>query len=230
MYKYFLTLICLLIPLTGHPGDTKPTSNNPAGAADAVLTLYNEMNLENKVNKEAFQLAVKGYRKIKGRKKEILTLIDFTKPSTEERLFVFDMQQKELLFSSIVAHGRNSGSNYATSFSNQSGSYKSSLGFYLTDNTYQGKNGYSLILNGLEKGVNDNARQRAIVIHGADYANPSVIRGGGRLGRSLGCPALPRKVNKPIIDAIKGGSVLYIHAQNTDYLTHSAILGTPDKL
>ena len=193
-------------------------------------SLFNSMDLEGVVNWKAFQQAVAGYNKIADRKREVLTLIDFSKPSTEKRLFVFDMKEHKLLYSSLVSHGRNSGSNWATSFSNENGSYKSSLGFYLTESTYQGKNGYSLILEGLEKGINDHARQRAIVVHGAAYANPSVIRGGGRLGRSLGCPALPQELARPIIDAIKGGSVMYIYAEKDDYLAKSSILEASEVL
>ena len=133
-----------------------------------------------------------------------------------------------MLYSSVVSHGKNSGGNYATSFSNEYGSYKSSLGFYLTASTYQGRNGYSLILDGLEKGINDRARERAIVVHGAAYADPSVASRGGRLGRSFGCPALPTSVSRPIIDAIKGGSVMYIYAETPSYLAQSSILDTSD--
>ncbi len=186
--------------------------------------VYRQMHLEGKVNRKAFKLAVQGYYKIDQRKRDVLTLIDFSLPSTQERLFVFDMEHHQLLYSSLVAHGKNSGENYATSFSNVSGSYKSSLGFYLTENTYQGRNGYSLILEGLEEGVNDCARERAIVVHGASYANPSVIRHGGRLGRSLGCPAVPTHLSRPIINAIKGGSILFIYAAQSDYLANSSIL------
>lgn len=161
------------------------------------------MQLGGVVNFLAFRQAVAGYNLIKQKSKSILTLIDFTKSSTEKRLFVFDMEQKKMLYSSVVSHGKNSGENYATSFSNEVGSYKSSLGFYLTGNTYQGRNGYSLLLDGLEKGINDRARERAIVVHGAAYANPSVCK-SGRLGRSFGCPALPQALTKPIINTIKG--------------------------
>ena len=197
---------------------------------DACADLFRTMDLEGVVDWKAFQQAVAGYEKITDRKRDVLTLIDFSKPSTEKRLFVFDMKERKLLYTSLVSHGRNSGSNWATSFSNENGSYKSSLGFYLTETTYQGKNGYSLILEGLEKGINDHARQRAIVVHGAAYANPSVISGGGRLGRSLGCPALPQKMARPIIDAIKGGSVMYIYAGKPEYLVKSSILDDADIL
>lgn len=113
--------------------------------------LYQEMQLDGMVNFEAFEQAITGYHKIEDKTKEILTLVDFSKPSTEERFYVFDMRHKKLLFSSLVSHGKNSGGNYATSFSNENGSLKSSLGFFLTENTYQGKNGYSLVLNGIGK-------------------------------------------------------------------------------
>ena len=183
---------------------------------DSCQLIYEEMGLSAWVGEKAFREAYDGYRQIKDRKKEILTLIDFTKPSNEERLLVLDMVEGKLLFHSLVAHGRNSGDLYATRFSNRPESHQSSLGLYLTEGTYIGKNGYSLRLNGLEKGINDNALARAIVIHGAAYADPSVCRGGRRLGRSWGCPALPPALNRPIIDAIKGGSVLYIYGKNSD--------------
>ena len=186
--------------------------------------LYQEMQLDGMVNFEAFEQAITGYHKIEDKTKEILTLVDFSKPSTEERFYVFDMRHKKLLFSSLVSHGKNSGGNYATSFSNENGSLKSSLGFFLTENTYQGKNGYSLVLNGLEKGINDRAKERAIVIHGAAYSNPSVIASSGRVGRVSGCPPLPQAVSKPIINTIKGGSLLFIYANNKNYLAYSPIL------
>lgn len=223
----FFLLSCTSL-LTGHPSVCSEVIAE--AKTDKVAELYRSMQLEGVVNWKAFRQAVAGYEKIEGRKRDILTLIDFSKPSTEERLYVFDMKKHRLLFSSVVSHGKNSGNNYATSFSNEYGSYKSSLGFYLTESTYQGKNGYSLILNGLEKGINDRARERAIVVHGAAYADPSVVARGGRLGRSFGCPALPPKLSRPIIDAIKGGSVMYIYADASDYLAHSTILETRDLL
>lgn len=231
MRQFIFSIFFLLLPgsvsVTGKSG--MPEVNRSI-KVDEATKLYTSMNLEGIISKEAFCQAVTGYWKITGRKREVLTVIDFSKPSTEQRLYVFDMKQHKMLFSSVVAHGRNSGNNYATSFSNEYGSYKSSLGFYLTETTYQGKNGYSLILNGLEKGINDKARMRSIVVHGADYADPSVVRCGGRLGRSLGCPALPPALSRPIIDAIKGGSVMYIYAGTADYLAHSSILHSSDSL
>ncbi len=192
--------------------------------SDPCLVLYESLGLKDKIAYSVFEKAFNGYQKVEGRQKNILTLIDFTKPSSEERLFVVDMDQRRLLYHSVVAHGRNSGNLYATSFSNTPNSLQSSLGFYLTDDTYYGKNGYSLHLNGLEQGINDNARRRAIVMHGARYANPSVCQGGGRLGRSFGCPAVPEDINRPIIDTIKGGSVLFIYAEDPQYQAKSQYL------
>lgn len=192
--------------------------------ADSCALLYQSLSLEDAVSEKAFRQAYIGFSKIKNRSKEILTLIDFSKPSTEERLFVIDMAKGQLLYKSVCAHGRGSGSDMATAFSNKRGSHKSSIGFYLTESTYRGRNGYSLRLDGLERGFNDQARNRAIVVHGAKYANPELCRNGNRLGRSLGCPAIPEKLTRPIIDAIKGGSVLYIYANYSDYEKRSRIL------
>lgn len=230
MQRFILFILFLFLPYTLYIGVRPPAhavalpDAAMANKTEVYAALYRSMQLEGMVNWRAFRLAVEGYYKIENRKRDVLTLIDFSRPSTDKRLFVFDMRQRKVLFSSVVSHGKNSGDTYATSFSNEYGSYKSSLGFYLTESTYQGKNGYSLILNGLERGINDRARERAIVMHGAAYANPSVLAGGGRLGRSFGCPAVPQKLSRPIIDAIKGGSVMYIYAETPDYLAHSSIL------
>ena len=186
--------------------------------------LYHEMALEGTIDYTVFERAIAGYNRMGSFDKNILTVIDFTKPSTEKRLFVIDLKLKKILFISYVAHGRNSGEKYATSFSNREGSFKSSLGFYKTENTYYGKNGYSLVLDGLERGINDKAKERAIVMHGATYADPSTIRSCGRLGRSLGCPALPLAVSKKIIDTIKGGTLLYIHGDDKTYASRSTFI------
>lgn len=188
---------------------------------DNEKRLYEEIGLNGKLNYDVFKTALNGYNKIDGRKKELLTIIDYSKPSTEKRFFVIDMDKKKLLVYSHVSHGKNSGGNIATSFSNKVSSNKSSLGFFLTENTYMGGNGYSLVLNGLEKGINDKAKDRCIVIHGADYANPKVAKSQGRLGRSLGCPALPRDISKKAIDMIKNGSVLFVYGNDTNYLERS---------
>lgn len=228
MQKVFLFLLLFLLP-SGNVFIRTAVSEKQAAASVPVFQktdgelLFETMQLGGIVNFLAFRQAVAGYNRIERKSKPILTLIDFTRPSTEKRLFVFDMEQKKMLYSSVVSHGKNSGENYATSFSNEVGSYKSSLGFYLTGSTYQGKNGYSLLLDGLEEGINDRARERAIVVHGAAYANPSVCK-SGRLGRSFGCPALPQALARPVINTIKGGSVLFIYADNQEYMAKSSIL------
>lgn len=189
---------------------------------DSDKKLYEEIGLKGELNYEVFKTALNGYSKISDRKKELLTIIDYSKPSTEKRFFVIDMDKKKLLVQSHVSHGKNSGGNVATSFSNKMSSNKSSLGFFLTENTYMGGNGYSLVLNGLEEGINDKAKDRYIVIHGADYANPKFAKSQGRLGRSLGCPALPRDISKKAIDMIKNGSVLFVYGNDMNYLEISS--------
>jgi hypothetical protein len=153
-----------------------------------------------------------------------LTVIDFSLPSTEKRMWIIDLQDGVILHHGYVSHGRNSGDLMAQKFSNKNSSYMSSLGFYLTAETYQGKHGYSLRLDGLEPGFNDNARERAIVIHGADYAREDFIKQTGRLGRSLGCPALPHEITVEIIDMIKDRSVLFIYGKDDNYLNQSQFL------
>ena len=141
----------------------------------------------------------------------MLTVIDYTRPSTDRRLWVLDLAAGKVLRHELVAHGRGSGDNIARSFSNKDGSHQTSLGLFVTDATYQGQHGYSLRLRGLDAGINDNAFTRAIVIHGAAYVSETVAKQLGRLGRSWGCPALSVNVAKPIIDLIKGGTVVYAH-------------------
>lgn len=173
----------------------------------------------------ALEMALEGYEKLNSKlRNEVLTVIDFSLPSTEKRLWVIDPENGEILLHSVVAHGRNSGGLMAEKFSNIPESYQSSLGFYMTAETYHGKHGYSLRLDGLEKGYNDMARARAIVIHGADYATEAFAKSVGRLGRSLGCPALPSDLSKEAIDLIKDGSLLFIFAPDENYLEKSSLI------
>lgn len=155
--KFFLSAMFLSFPCAYFTaeGESVPTESPAAAvkAADEVVSLYHSMQLEGVVNWRAFKQAVTGYNRIKNRKRDVLTLIDFSKPSTEKRLYVFDMKHRRMLYSSVVSHGKNSGGNYATSFSNEYGSYKSSLGFYLTASTYQGRNGYRSFSTGWRKGL-----------------------------------------------------------------------------
>jgi hypothetical protein len=155
---------------------------------------------------------------------EVITIIDFSLPSNKERLWVLDLIQGKVLFHCLVSHGRNSGELMAENFSNIPGSNASSPGFYTTGETYIGKHGLSLTLDGLETGINDKARARAIVIHGADYVSSDFIRNYGRLGRSQGCPAVPVELSKDIIQTIKGGSCLFIYVPETSYTSNSQII------
>jgi hypothetical protein len=227
MRTFIITILFLIFGNLTFPigGGYPPRENWYSGIFDsACVHLYEEMNLSELMQFDAFKAAFTGYKKLNNNNSSILTVIDFSLPSTEKRMYVLDLAREEVLYISYVAHGRNSGDNYATSFSNRNGSHKSSLGFYRTGGTYQGSNGYSLLLDGLEKGINDEARSRAIVIHGADYCSEQVIRSAGRLGRSYGCPALPKDLAKPIIDTIKGGSLLFIYSDRTDYPAMSEVV------
>ena len=173
----------------------------------------------------ALDLALEGYEKLdKDLEKSVLTVIDFSLPSTEKRLWIIHVEKQEVLLNTVVSHGRNSGMLMAEKFSNTPESNQSSLGFYKTGETYQGKHGYSLRLDGLEKGVNDQARNRAIVIHGADYAKEEVAKMSGRLGRSLGCPAVPTELSAKLIDLIKEGSLLFIYGKDENYLSQIPLL------
>ena len=182
------------------------------GTAFQAKELYNEMKLNGLIKYDVFVQGVEGFNKIDKKEKNILTIVDFSLPSTEERMYVLDLEKKELLFKSYVSHGKNTGDLYAENFSNVAESNKSSLGFFMTEAPYKGSNGYSLRLAGLEKGINDNAMKRNIVVHGADYANPEMIETSGRLGRSFGCFAVPEDINHEIIDTIKGRSIIYVYA------------------
>lgn len=182
---------------------------------------------------EAIEMALNAYQYLNDRHKltrsNILTIVDFSKPSTAERLFVIDLKAKKVIYKSLCAHGQNSGENYATRFSNQSNSYQSSLGAFVANETYIGANGLSLRLDGMEAGINSNARNRSVVIHGADYVSYDFIKSHGRLGRSQGCPALPRENTEKIISTLKGGSCLFIYHPNMQYKTTSAIYKAMDK-
>lgn len=196
--------------------------------------VYDALDLSNAVtplNKEVFVTAFVGYRNLlaagRNPNSNILSICDFTLSSNVPRLWVIDLARKKLLYNTLVAHGQGTGEEYATKFSNRENSHQSSIGFYITDSTYYGANGYSLRLHGMDEGFNHNALQRAIVIHGAHYVSEEFIKANNRLGRSWGCPALPQELNRPIIDRIKEGSVFYIHYPQPEYLASSTWIRTP---
>ncbi|MDO9619700.1 MAG: murein L,D-transpeptidase catalytic domain family protein [Pseudomonas sp.] len=153
-----------------------------------------------------------------------LAVIDYSRPSTERRLWIFDLQRKRLLLRDFVAHGRKSGENFAEVFSNRLDSNQTSLGLFRTAESYSGKHGYSLRMDGLEPGLNDLARERAIVIHGASYVSSSLVQSQGRIGRSLGCPAVRPEVARMVVDQLKGGQFLFAWHSNQRWLQASAYL------
>lgn len=194
-----------------------------------ALGMYDSLKLRSiGLDRKVFDYAMKGFKIIKENgfidNTNIISIVDFSKPSSEKRLFIIDLKNYKVLFNTYVAHGMQSGKEFAEQFSNTLSSNKSSLGFYETLGTYMGGNGYSLRLQGLERGINDNANRRDIVIHGAEYVNEKLIQSQGYIGRSWGCPAVPRKLHKPIIDKIKDGTCLFIYSPNKKYLSSSRIL------
>ncbi len=200
-----------------HPTDPKLTAANTKSAFEAKAeSLYNQLDANSfeMPKLESFEAALEGFYRMKAQgniKKDVLTIVDFSLSSNLKRLWVIDLSANTVLFQTLVAHGRNSGEEFANRFSNVADSFKSSLGLYLTGEVYNGKHGMSLKLDGMEKGVNSNARSRSVVMHGADYVSESFIRQHNRLGRSQGCPAIPVEMTPEIINAIKGGSCLYIY-------------------
>lgn len=179
------------------------------------------------INPKVLTLALKAYHcaTMKGyAKKPILTVVDYSKPSTEKRMWIFDLQHNKLAMEEDVTHGQGSGGNMATHFSNNAGTHASSIGLYQTANVYQGEHGLSLRLMGLEPGYNDHAYSRSIVVHGADYVNPAITKTLGRLGRSWGCFAVSRHDIKPTINTIKNGSLLFAYYPDKNWLSHSRFL------
>ena len=191
--------------------------------------LYTHLSIEG-LSYETFLLAYQGYNRLLDQhsinRDTILTIIDYSKPSDQERLFVIDTKNQKLLFRSLVAHGKGSGEALARSFSNQPASHKSSLGFFITGDSYNGKHGYSLQIEGVESGINDNALSRAIVFHQASYVNSDYIKKYGRLGRSFGCPALPVEYNQAIINSIKNSSCLFIYAPDEQYFRKTKLVNS----
>lgn len=220
----------------GFAGNGEHTNFTAVTSADkntstAVTEKYTSWQLDKQgISINLFAYAMKGYEYLtrvnKVINKNFITIIDFSKPSSEKRLFVINTTTGDVIFKTLVAHGRNSGKEMANNFSNAASSFASSLGFYITSDVYNGKHGVSLRLNGCEKGFNDNAYKRAVVMHGADYVSDSFIQQNGFLGRSYGCPAVPNNLSKKIIDVIKDGSCLFIYAPSKKYLSLSTIINS----
>ncbi len=200
----------------------KKVSTKNENLSTKIELVYNSLNANNHSLPEiqCFRKAMEGFYALRQNgtiQKDILTVIDFSLSSTKKRMWVIDLSTNTILYNSVVSHGMNSGGEFANSFSNALSSNKSSLGFYATGEVYQGKHGISLKLDGLEQGINSNARARAVVMHGASYANPSILRSQGFLGRSQGCPAIPENLKNEIINTIKGKSCIFIYHPTRSY-------------
>jgi hypothetical protein len=189
-----------------------------------VFEKYKNCKLEKVLPYNIFRMAMIGYLNIEPKNKDVLTIIDFSKPSTEKRFYLIDLINDTLLINTWVAHGKNSGGDTAVTFSNINHSKMSSPGFFVTAETYEGSHGYSLRIDGIEKHINNKARKRFIVIHGADYVSKEFIDENGRLGRSWGCPAVPNELSKPVIDLIKEGSCIFVYVNDPEYLEKSKLI------
>lgn len=196
--------------------------------ADSIYDLISlgEYGLE----RDVFFNAYKGYQYLEKRgklsKTNLLTICDYSQSSNNKRLYVIDLLNSRLLFNTFVSHGKNSGNEFATSFSNYNNSNKSSLGFMVTGGTYSGKAGFCMRFNGMEAGINDRVKSRGIVLHGSRFVNEEIMSARGTIGKSLGCPAVPFGLHTRIIDAIKGGSCFFINSPDQWYVNNSTILNS----
>ena len=208
---------------------TKIAENKVLSFEEKTTLLYNEIEAGQYTlpNLETFIKAYEGYSVLENQGKvenTTLTIVDFSFSSTKERMWVIDMENKKVILQTLVSHGMNSGKEFAKSFSNQNESFKSSLGFFITGETYNGKHGISLKLDGQEYGLNDKARERAVVVHGADYVSKRLANKQGYIGRSQGCPAVAPEVASKLINTIKNKSVLFIYHPTRMYVSKSRLI------
>lgn len=215
------------IPLEKVP-NKKAAAVKIKSTSDHALEVYSSLDFQNKnlLKEDVFNKAYLGFENLKKAGKldaeaHLLTVCDFSLSSSQKRLWVIDLEKKTIVFNSLVAHGKNTGEEFAENFSNVESSLQSSMGFYVTETTYTGSNGYSLKLLGMDNGYNDLALQRAIVMHGAKYVSEDFIKNQKRLGRSWGCPAVPVELAEPIINTIKGKNCLFIYYPDKEYLANS---------
>jgi L,D-transpeptidase catalytic domain len=204
------------------------SSNTEATLERYISNLYNQLDLtgSERISYDVFSKAIHGYLNLRNEgklsaDKQIITICNFNLPSTENRLWIIDLEKKKVLFNTYVAHGEGSGDDCSLSFSNNNSTHKSSLGFYVTGDTYDGEHGTSLYLNGMDEGFNDAAYERGIVVHGANYVSSKFVSEHQRLGHSWGCPAVPTKLSLPIINTIKEGTCLFIYYPDAKYLQTS---------
>lgn len=185
------------------------------------LLLYKNYQLENKIKYNVFKMAIKGYKKIENKDNKYFSIIDYSKPSYEKRMVILNLEEKKIEYYTYVAHGKNSGAEKAISFSNKLNSYKSSIGFYITEKPYYGKFGYSLRLKGLEENFNSNAGIRNIVFHGLEEDEKRSLKNFGFLCRTEGCPAIPKRISREVINKIKNGTIIFIYGNDESYLKES---------
>jgi hypothetical protein len=231
---FWCVLVAFVLPVSalraGGPVKAKSSAKAAAFAAE-VTNLYQQFDLQDAgLSKKAFEYALKGYYYLLERhwlnKTNVLSIVDMSQSSRNKRLYVLDMDEKKVLINTYVAHGRASGGEFAQSFSNSPSSHKSSLGFYVTQGTYYGNNGLSLRIRGMERGFNDRAGGRNVVVHGSQYVGPDFLEMNKFCGRSYGCPAVPADECETIIDLIKEGSVLFIYHPTKKYISKSKILNS----
>jgi hypothetical protein len=222
-----LLFFVFIVIFVGAKNDRTLTEDKSSVHDLSVFELYHNIQ-GNGFSYKAFEYAFKGYSILNKEKMlnndTLLTIIDYSKPSSEERLFIIDLKNCRVHDKTLVAHGKATGVLSPESFSNNPQSHQSCLGFFITSEAYFGKHGYSLKLKGIEKDINDNAEKRAIVFHGADYVSYSYLNEYGRLGRSFGCPALPLEKNREIIDLIKNKSCVFIYYPASNYLNKSTLI------
>ena len=219
--KIILIAFAVVFTLTS----SKPVGNSNSMMNKSAIAAFYERIKSSGIDNEAFELGLNGYYRLKARgvvNNDFLTIADMSLSANEERFYVIDIKQQKVIYHTLVAHGNKSGDEYATKFSNIESSHQTSLGFYKISETYDGKHGLSIRLDGLEKS-NNLARERAIVIHQADYVSREFIARNGRLGRSFGCPALPEENYEDIVNTIKDGSCLFIYYPDENYLEDSEL-------
>lgn len=220
MRKFALLLLVIMLLF----GCSTMMYNKTPMSLEEINEIFAEAELESVMDYEVFKMAMSGFSKISPEKNNLISIIDFGLPSTMQRFYVIDLKNRNLLYYTYTSHGVNTGEDMAELFSNKEGSRQSSIGFYKTAETYEGKHGTSLKLDGLERGFNNNARKRYIVIHSADYVTDEFIQENGRLGRSWGCPALPPDLTQEIIETIKEGTVLFVYGEDENYLRKSKLI------
>lgn len=228
LYRAFVSICIVSLSITTYAEKNNSVTNSEKENSEYIAGVYRKINfcMDGKLSFEVFEKAYRGYLNLKNagqlnNDKEIISICDFSLSANTNRLWIIDLKHNKVLYNTYVAHGQGSGEEFATAFSNTENSHQSSIGFYVTDETYMGEHGLSLRLKGLDNKYNSAAFDRGIVVHGADYVSTSFIAGNQRLGRSWGCPAVATELAPAIINTIKDGSCLFIYYPDKKYLASS---------